>query len=310
MGLWHQGIVAASCLAEKGFNVIAADEDQKKINDLCNGISTIYEPGLEGLLKKGIKNGNLQFTNNLSEAVKDKEFIFLMFDTPVDKNDISDLSTIFKTIKNIAKYLQNNAVIWNTSQVPVGTSEEILRIINVINPYVDISIAYTPENLRLGQAIKLFLEPGLPLIGSDDSVALEKIENLLKPLEINWMKVNLRTAEVCKHALNSYLASTITFANELGNICDVVGADGFAIAKALRLEPRISPKAMLRPGMGFSGGTLARDVQTLRNIGDRYGIDTHLLDGLWQTNIYQNQFVIRKLKNIFGNLKDKTISIS
>ena len=130
-------------------------------------------------------------------------------------------------------------------------------------------------------------------MGSDDEQALDRLENLLKPLNVEWLRVNLRTAEFCKHALNSYLATTITFANELGLICDKIGADGFEVAKALRPEPRISSKAMLRPGMGFSGGTLARDVQTLRELGDNYNVDTNLLDGLWKTNIFQNQFVVR-----------------
>ena len=125
------------------------------------------------------------------------------------------------------------------------------------------------------------------------------LKKLLKPLNVEWLRVDLRTAEFCKHALNSYLATTITFANELGMICDKIGADGFKVAKALRLEPRISSKAMLRPGMGFSGGTLARDVQTLREIGDKYQIDTNLLDGLWKTNAYQNKFVVRKMKNFW-----------
>lgn len=309
VGLWHQGLVAAACLADIGFNVTAADVDKKKINNLSQGKVQIFEPGLEELINKGIKNNRLQFTSDLSKGVADKDFVFLMFDTTVDSNDKTDLSDIFFAVESFANALKNNCIIYNTSQVPVGTSEELIKKIKFKNPSIDLSIVYSPENLRLGEAIKLFLNPALPVIGSDNEDALSRLEKLLKPLNVEWLRVNLRTAEFCKHALNSYLATTITFANELGMICDKIGADGFEVAKALRLEPRISPKAMLRPGMGFSGGTLARDVQTLRDLGDNYCIDTNLLDGLWETNIYQNKFVVRKMKTIFGNLKDRKITI-
>tara|TARA_B100000242_G_C43049570_1_gene490250 strand:+ start:2022 stop:3353 length:1332 start_codon:yes stop_codon:yes gene_type:complete len=309
IGLWHQGIVAAACLAELGFKVTAADLDAKKINNLSNGMPPIFEPGLEELIKKGLKNERLKFVSDLSSAVKGKEFVFLMFDTKVDNNDITDLKDIFESIDKFSKSLNDDCIIYNTSQVPVGTNEELEKKILEKNPEITFSIVYSPENLRLGQAIKLYLQPALPVLGSNDDRALARLESFLQPFNVKWLKVNLRTAEVLKHALNSYLATTISFANELGNICDEIGADGFEIAKALRLEPRIGAKAMLRPGMGFSGGTLARDVQTLRKIGNLKGINTFLLDGLWETNNYQNKFVIRKLEQIYGDLIDIKITI-
>ena len=309
LGLWHQGIVAAACLSDLGYKIIASDPNKEKIKNLRNGIIPIYEPGLKELVNKGIKNNRLKFVSDLASAVSNKEFVFLMFDTKVDENDLTDLTEIIKATKQIAKHLKNKCIIYNTSQVPVGTSEKILNLIEEINPKVNASIVYSPENLRLGEAIKLFLNPALPVLGSNDIKSLHKLETLLEPLNVNWLKVNLRTAEFCKHALNSFLATTISFANEIGNLCDEVGADGFQIAKALRLEPRISPKSMLRPGMGFSGGTLARDVQTLRKLGDQKGIDTHLLDGLWANNLHQNKFVIRQLSSNFKDIKDKKITI-
>lgn len=309
IGLWHQGVVAAACLADLGFEVFAADLDKSKIQNLSKGKPPVYEPGLEELIKKGISENRLHFTSDLSKAVREKEFIFLMFDTKVDDNDLTDLKEIYSAIDNFAESVINNCLIYNTSQVPVGTSEKFLAKIQEKKPYIQLSIVYSPENLRLGEAIKLFYDQPLPVIGSNDESALVRIENLLEPLNKKWLKVNLRTAEMCKHALNSYLATTISFANELGNICDEIGADGYQIAKALRLEPRISPKSMLRPGMGFSGGTLARDVQTLRKLGKENGLKTLLLDGLWETNTYQNKFVIRKLYSIFGEIKNKKIAI-
>ena len=133
-----------------------------------------------------------------------------MFDTKVDDNDITDLSEIYEAINQFAGNLKNNCIIFNTSQIPVGTSEKIVKFIKSNNPYVDVSIVYSPENLRLGEAIKLYFNPALPVIGSDDKKALNRIEDLLKPLNVKWHKVNLRTAEFCKHALNSFLATTIS----------------------------------------------------------------------------------------------------
>jgi len=309
VGLWHQGIVAAGCLADMGFEVTAADLDTDKIATLSDGRAPIFEPGLDELLEKGVKGGNLSFTTDLAAAVEGREFVFFMFDTPVDENDISDLTGVFAAAETIAPKLAPDCVIWNTAQVPVGSSEQIVERISKVNPDLEFAIVYSPENLRLGQAVELFRTPALPVIGSEDARALDRIEALLAPLNVTWKRVNLRTAEVCKHALNGFLATSISFANELGNLCDEVGADGFEVAKALRLEPRIGPKAMLRPGMGFSGGTLARDIQTLRTLGDRHGIETLLLDGLWQTNQYQNQFVVRRLTRQLGDLAGKEIAV-
>jgi len=167
-----------------------------------------------------------------------------------------------------------------------------------------------PENLRLGQAIERFRSPPLPVIGSDSAHALERIERLLAPCGVKWRRAGLRTAEMTKHALNGFLAVSITFANELGNLCDEIGADGHQLAEILRLEPRIGAKAMLFPGLGFSGGTLARDLETLRALGDRSGVETPLLDGVWTSNRAQNASVVRRLAKAFaGDLSAKRISV-
>ena len=309
IGLWHQGIVASGCMSQFGFEVIGADTSVDKVNKLSTGESPIFEPGLEELISKGIDSGNLHFTNDLESAVNNVEFVFLMFDTPVNSNDEVDISNILSAVELIAPKLSDGCTIWNTSQVPVGTSEILSSKINEINPSLNFSIVYSPENLRLGNAIHLFNNPALPILGSNDKTAIIKMEKLLAPLKVKWMHVNLRTAEMCKHALNSFLATSISFANEMGNICDELGVDSSKVADALRMEPRIGNKAPLLSGMGFSGGTLARDVQTLRSLGKKLGIETFLLDGLWSANQYQNNFVVRSLKSLFGNLEGKKISI-
>ena len=303
IGLWHQGVVGAACLADLGYDVLAADMDRERVDRLTEGKAPLYEPGLDELLRRGLDSRRLQFTTDLSAAVRGRPNILLMFDTPVDDNDDSDLGEIRAAVSAIAPHLEPDAVILFTAQVPVGTCDEIQQMTRR-------SVAYIPENLQLGQAIERFRTPPLPVVGADDNATLDRIEALLSALPVQWQRVSLRTAEMTKHALNSFLAVSICFANELGNLCDEVGADGRRLAEVLRLEPRIGAKARLSPGLGFSGGTLARDMQTLRKLGDRNGIETPLLDGAWVSNQRQNRTVIHKLKQNLGeNLRGRRIAI-
>jgi UDPglucose 6-dehydrogenase len=309
VGLWHQGVVGAACLTELGFDVTAADFDAARISNLSKGRAPLFEPGLDELVAAGLKTGRLRFTTDLAEAVADRELIFWMFDTSVDENDESDLSELFHAARTIAPAIVPGAIILSSAQVAVGTMDLFLKAMRDVNPRVKCSVAYIPENLRLGEAIERFRHPPLPILGSDDKETLERLVKILKPISSQWRTVSLRTAEMMKHALNAYLAATVTFANELGNMCDEVGADGKVIGELLRLDPRIGPRAMLSPGLGFAGGTLARDVQTLRGIGDRYGIETPLLDGLWVSNEQQNKLVVRRLKSYLGELPGRSVAI-
>ncbi len=300
VGLWHQGIVGAACLAGFGYSVTAADRDAEKIATLRGKRSPIFEPDLDDLIGEQVTAGRLSFTTDLAGAVKDADYVLLMQDTPVDADDRSDLSGVMADVDTIAPALADDVTLYVTAQVPVGTCHAIRDRIAAARPGLSFGIGYSPENLRLGQAIERFRSPPLPVIGADDDVSAERIETLMAPCGVEWKRVSLRTAEMSKHALNAYLALSITFANELGNLCDEVGADGFALADILRLEPRVGKKAMLYPGLGFSGGTLARDMQTLRGLGDRFGIETPLLDGGWSSNKVQNGLVLRKLTTYFG----------
>lgn len=303
IGLWHQGIVGAACLAEMGCSVVAADHDAGRIDLLSSGKAPLYEPGLDSLLAEGLASGRLRFSADVAASVRGCPFVLIMFDTPVNDRDESDLSRVFATAREIAPHLDDGVVLYVTAQVPVGSCDRIARIVAEANPSLRFGIAYSPENLRLGQAIERFRHPALPVIGSDDPATLDRLEPLLAPLGVQWARVNLRTAEMTKHALNAFLATSICFANELGNLCDEVGADGRRVAEVLRLEPRVGPKAMLIPGLGFAGGTLARDMQTLRSLGDGFGLETPLLDGAWESNGRQNRLVIRKLQKAFGTLE-------
>lgn len=309
LGCWHQGVVGAACMADFGFDVTgvaASSGDTEKLN---KGKAPLYEPGLDDLLQKGLAAGRLRFIDSVAEAVADKPFVFIMFDTPVDENDQSDLTCIFDAVREAAPAMQDGVIVYVTAQVPVGTCDKISALIRETSPSLKFGIACSPENLRLGLAVQRFIHPALPVIGSDDPEVLDRLEELFSVFDVNWMRVSLMAAEMTKHALNAFLAACVTFGNELGNICDEVGVDGQTVARALRLEERVGPKAMLFPGMGFSGGTLARDMQTLRGLGDQFGLETAMLDGIWQANQRQNRFVLRKLQKSLGDLNGRRIAV-
>jgi UDPglucose 6-dehydrogenase len=309
LGLWHQGVVGAACLVDMGHEVVGADSDADRIARLRHGRAPLFEPGLDALLAKGVDSGRLAFTTDRAAAVRDAAYVFAMFDTPVDENDDSDLTEIFETFKAIAKALQPGATILVSAQVPVGTCDALAGVLCEVETTCSAKIAYMPENLRLGQAIERFMAPPLPVIGADDATTFERLLVVLGPLAREWHRVTLRTAEMVKHALNGFLGLSICFANELGNICDGVGADGKRVGELLRLEPRVGSKAMLLPGLGFSGGTLARDMQTLRRLGRRFNLDTPLLDGAWKANTEQNRLVLRKLSRVIPQLQGARVAV-
>lgn len=308
-GLWHQGIVAAGCLAKQNYQVVGVDLDEDAISTLSSGKSPIFEPGLDDLLGDTIASGKLTFQTDFVGAVEDADVVLITFDTPVDENDLSDLSVVFDCVELIAPALSSSATLLVTAQVPIGTCDELIKRINAKKPTWPGYIAYIPENLRLGQAIERFECPPLPVIGTDSDQAYNTLLELFEPYGQEWRRVSLRTGEMVKHALNGFLAVSICYANEIGRLCDEMGADGTDVAKVLRLEPRIGAKAMLMPGLGFSGGTLARDIQTLRHLGIDQGLKTELLDGAWESNSQQNGLVLRKLKKQFGNVSGRKIAV-
>jgi len=308
LGLWHQGVVGAACLAELGHDVAGADPNAETIARLESGRAPLFEPGLDELLAKGLASHRLTFSTSYARAVEGAPLVFVMFDTPVNERDESDLSEIFACIEQIAPALHRATTLLVTAQVPVGTCDELAAAL-ARRGRSDVALAYMPENLRLGQAIERFNAPALPVIGTDDDRAFEQLRAVFAPLAPEWQHVSLRTGEMIKHALNGFLGLSISFANELGNICDAVGADGKRVGEILRLEPRVGAKAMLLPGLGFSGGTLARDMQTLRRLGREHGLPTPLLDGAWAANAEQNRLVVRKLQAALSELRGARVAV-
>jgi UDPglucose 6-dehydrogenase len=193
--------------------------------------------------------------------------------------------------------------------MPVGTCEELAVAVRDANPEAVFGIAYVPENLRLGQAIERFRQPDMLVIGADSDATAERVEELLSPIEAPKPRVSLRTAEMTKHALNAFLSTSISFINEIGNLCERVGADAVKVGEALRLDKRIGPRAPLRPGLGFAGGTLARDVKALMRLAGRHDYEAPLLRGVLAVNERQNAMVLEKLRQASGSLEGLTVGV-
>jgi UDPglucose 6-dehydrogenase len=309
IGLWHLGAVVSACLADLGYRVSAYDENDKIVKSLQNGKAVVEEPGLDDLITENLHSSKLFFFSSLEDALKNCKFVLITTDTPLDEEDNVDLSGVFRTTKEIAKLAANDLVLIVQSQVPVGTCTAILKQMKEINPSRKFEIAYSPENLRLGNAISIFKNPDRIIIGSEDLGTLDKIENFYSVIGAPVIKMDVKSAEMSKHAINAFLANCISFINEIGNLCEEIGADALMVSKSLTTESRIGNKLPLKPGLGFAGGTLARDLKILKKLNVEHGLNPNLINAIIQTNYEQNIIALKKLKKHFGNLSGLKIGI-
>jgi len=309
IGLWHLGLVTSACLADLGRTVIGFDSDPHLIEGLRKHRLPLFEPGLEELIAKGIAEERLWFTTDPHEALAGAKYAIIAHDTTVDERDESDLSQVMAAASHLARHIEDGSIVVIGSQVPVGTCERIQAIIHRGKPSRDFGLAYVPENLRLGRAIERFKKPDMIVIGSEDPSTVSSVNELFEGIDAPRMEVGIRTAEMTKHALNAFLATCISFANEMANLCDEVGADALDVARALHLDQRVGPAAPLRPGLGFAGGTLARDLKTLRKLGKRNGSKTPLITGVLRVNEQQSHVVTRKLTRVYGSLEGLRVGV-
>jgi UDPglucose 6-dehydrogenase len=309
IGLWHLGCVYAACLADLGYNVTGVDSDRRRVENLARGVPPLYEPGLAELITANIKAGRLTFATDLCRAVKGARYVLITIDTPVDDNDEVDLTPIYVVAEKLGECLEDGSLIVISSQVPVGTCHRLQALIKEKNPSLVFDIAYSPENLRLGKAIDYFKNQERIVIGADSKATLEAVAKLFSVIPAPGLRMDLKSAEMSKHAVNAFLATTISFTNELANLCDEAGADALKVAAALKSESRIGPGLPLLPGLGFAGGTLARDLNILRKLGDGHDYDTRLIDAVLAVNREQNRQVVRRLEKMYGSLEGLTVGI-
>lgn len=299
-GLWHQGLVAAAVWSNDGFNVLGLCDSMEEANSLGSGTLPVFEPGLEEIFLKSLNNGNLKFIVPTA-SLPAPDFLCFMHDTEVDDDDNVNLENFFKDV-TLLHYLVNEDVrVLVTSQVPPGTCEKVLLDFREALEFEPL-LAYMPENLRLGKAIERFRHPDLPVIGINDGERTENFSSLF-PRVLSFEFCTLTEAEILKSSLNVFLAISITFGNEISEICDQFGADGSKVMKLLKIEPRISKNLPIMPGMPFSGGTLGRDVQNLQRIptSNKGG----LIKSIWDSNHHRGDYLIDVIRDtcIKNNLK-------
>jgi UDPglucose 6-dehydrogenase len=292
-GLWHLGSVTAACLAEAGHEVIGLDPDANTITNLRANKPPVDEPGLAALVAEQQATGHLRFTTRAAEAVPGAEVVWVCFDTPVDANDNADVQWVRTQLEDIAPHLQPGTLVLISSQVPVGFSAHLAADWSARG----VSIACSPENLRLGQALDCFRKPDRIVIGCADSDRT-KLTQLLAPFggERVWMSV--ASAEMTKHAVNAFLATSVAFINELARLCEGVGANAKEVERGLKSEQRIGPKAYLSPGAAFAGGTLARDIGFLLELAQAQGRPAHLFAGVRESNECQKNWLRDQLATV------------
>ncbi|MET0554652.1 MAG: nucleotide sugar dehydrogenase [Vicinamibacteria bacterium] len=276
-GLWHLGCVTAACLAEGGHQVTALDPDADVVRELDAGRLPLHEPGLAELVAAGRAAGRLAFRSDLA-ALADVDALWVTLDTPVDDDDRADPDVVRRALDQAAAALPAGALVVVSSQVPVGFTRDAARA------WPALRFACVPENLRLGRALDAFRRPERVVAGTVDASARDDLARLFAPFTsaIEWMGVE--SAEMAKHALNAFLATSVAFANEVARVCEQVGADAREVERGLRTDPRVGPKAYVSPGAAFAGGTLARDLRYLSAFGAHHRVATPLVEGVLASN--------------------------
>lgn len=308
-GLGHLGSVAAACWAEFGHRVIGLHDDLDVVEGLRAGQPPIFEPGLEPLLRTHAGNGRLTFTTDGREAARSADVVIVALDTPVADDDQPELDKVESVVRSVGLHLRETALLIVSSQVPVGTCARWRDELRRLNGHDRIDVAYVPENLSLGQAIRTYCQPDRVVVGSDREATARRAARLFAPTNAPILSMSLRSAEMAKHALNGFLATSVSFANEIAGLCEASGADVLSVVEALRTDRRIGPDAFLSPGLGFAGGTLARDVQALRTIGRDGSVETPLLTSVLDVNRRRPGLVLRRLRDACGSIDGLLVGV-
>jgi UDPglucose 6-dehydrogenase len=313
IGCGYVGLVSGACLADFGHRVICVDNDQAKIEALRRGEIPIYEPGLNDLVHKNVEEGRLAFTTELANSVACSEAIFIAVGTPSRRGDgHADLSYVYEAARDIAQALSGLSVIITKSTVPVGTGDEVERIIREVSPDADAVVVSNPEFLREGAAIHDFKHPDRIVVGTDDERGRAVVAEIYRPLSLNQAPILYtarRTAELIKYAANAFLATKITFINEIADLCEKVGADVQEVARGIGLDNRIGSK-YLHPGPGFGGSCFPKDVRALIKTAQDHAVPMRILEAVAAVNDARKRAMARKVSAMFGGaLRDRTIAV-
>lgn len=308
LGLWHLGEIYSAGLAHLGNHVTGFSDDPALIENFKKNIPPLPEPGLVEMIHTNWVAGRLRFSDQFEE-ISHCNIIWLTGDTPVNDKDETDLGLLWKDLEKSLPFMSDNVFVFVSSQIPVGTSEKICHFINEKRPGLNFKYAYTPENLRLGEAVNSFFNPARIVVGATDEESFKKAKEVFSGLRAEFLEMSPASAEVAKHAINAFLATSISFINDIADICEKTGADVLDIIRSLRSEPRIGPRAFLDAGIGFSGATLNRDLKALLNTSKQSGIDAPLLSSVVEKNESRKNFVISKISQMLGGLTSRKVAI-
>ena len=306
-GIWHQGAVVSACLADLGHHVHGVCEERTAAA-LNAGKPPVHEPLLPEIIQQNIRAARLGYSADYRVGLQGADFAFICTDTPVNMADESDLSSIYQIAENIGRNISNAISLCITAQVPCGTSEDLAKMVRSLSTH-KISVAYIPEFLRLGTAVQTFREADRVVIGCNDPAISPSIAALYEPLGRPIVHTDIRSAEMAKHDSNAFLATSISFINEIAELCVPLHADALEVVRILKLDKRIGKYAFLSPGLGFAGGTLGREIRTLQKFGSSHRLSTHLMDAVWEINAQRALLVGRRLTTVLGSLTGRQIGI-
>lgn len=307
VGLWHLGCTLAACWAKQGNTVRAVDFNEDLVRELQTGKPPIFEPGLEETIRGELTSGRLSFSSSVGHLANCR-FVFVAYDTPVHDDDSPDLTIIDDVISRVGPTLTDDSIMIISAQLPAGTARHLRKRLKEFNASTE--LVYSPENLRLGEAIACYMRPGHIVIGSDDPVAAAAVEELFGPMEAVCLKMSLPSAEMTKHAINSFLAASITLSNQWADLCEAVDAEFSQVAEAMRYDPRIGKRAYLTPGIGFSGGTLGRDLQVLEQLNREKAKGLSPIFGdIWRYNRSRVRVVRNRCEKALECVNGRTIAL-
>lgn len=308
VGLWHCGEIYSTGLAELRHVVVGIDENAKTVANMRKGIPPLEEPELAHMIQKNIAAGQLRFSDDFSETAN-TPIVWFSYDTPVDDEDVADTTPIFTALETIIPFLQNGVTLVFSSQLPVGTMQKIKELIAAKRPELRFDIAYVPENLQLGKAMRSFFEPGRIVIGAENEKVFMLIEGIFEPLKTQFLRMSPASAEMAKHALNAFLATSLAFIYDIADLCEKVGADVMDVTKALKSDSRIGHAAYLDASVGFSGGTLGRDLRAMMTVAERERIALPIISGAYAKNANRRNAFVARVKETLGGLNGKTIGL-
>ncbi|MGI8639005.1 MAG: UDP-glucose dehydrogenase family protein [Pyrinomonadaceae bacterium] len=312
IGTGYVGLVTGACFAEFGVEVTCVDVDKNKIDRLNEGIIPIYEPGLDNIVEKNSKAGRLHFTTDIKAAVEQALIIFLAVGTPPKEDGSPDMSFYQSAAKDIAEYMNGYKVLVTKSTVPVGTGKWLRQFVEENQNFkTNFGVASNPEFLREGAAIEDFMRPDRVVIGSNEDDAIAIMKDLYRPLyliETPVVITSLEAAELIKYAANAFLATKISFINEIANLCDKIGCDVHDVARGMGMDKRIGNK-FLHPGPGFGGSCFPKDTRALSNVARQFGTQSRIVDTVIEVNELQRLAMVPKIERLVGDFKGKQIGV-